>query len=225
MIRISMQFFGADAGGGGGATETTGGAADSSTKEGAQQGTQQTGQPAEKQDDKPDLEKLVQARADKLNAESGKKIAQLQKELETLKREKMTSDELKQFEMSQKEHELAEREQALRDKENRLIAIKAIKEAGLDDGSENALELVDFVLGGSEEEIGTKVKAFSALVQKFVAAKVDKTFRENGRNPNNTGGTGNDNKDKDTSIAEKLGQARAEQLKKSRSILDKYTGR
>jgi len=171
-----------------------------------------------------ELDKLVQARADKLTAEMGKKNAALQKELDKLKKEKMTADELKAHEISEKEKTLAEREKMLADKENRLLAIKAIKKAGLDDGSDKALELVDFVMGEDEETINNKVNVFGELVKKFVAAEVDKAFKKNGRNPNSgNNGSGDDNKGKST-VAEQLGKARADKQKKSNDILKLYTG-
>lgn len=219
-LRLSMQFF---AESGAGEAGNTGG--DTTSGEPVKQGTQS--ETSENKDNNtPDIERLVQARADKLTAESGKKIAALQKELDKLKKEKMTSEELKELEMTEKEQALAEREKALADKENRLIAIKAIKEAGLDDGSENSLELVDFVMADNEETVKERVKAFGALVNKFVAAKVDKTFKQNGRNPNG-GNNGNDGdgKDSGTSVAKMLGETRAEQQKRSREILDKFTRR
>lgn len=170
------------------------------------------------------LEKLVQARTNEQTAELSEKVATLQKELEEQRKANMTAEEVRNFEMSQKESDLAEREKQLQDKENRLIAIKAIKAAGLDDGSDMALELVDFVMAENEESIGRKVNAFGALVKKFVAAEVDKTFRRNGRNPN-SGGSHNETADPGSSIAEQLGKARADKLKKSNDILKYYTGR
>lgn len=171
------------------------------------------------------FEKLVQAKANKLTAEISKKNAQLQKELDTLKREKMTAEELKQLEMSEKEKTLAEREKMLLDKENRLLAIKAIKEAGLDDGSDKALELVDFVMADNEDSIKDKVKAFGNLVNKFVESKVGEIFKDNGRNPNANNSNGNEEeKRKSDSVAESLGKARAEKQKQSDSILKFYRG-
>ena len=172
-----------------------------------------------------ELDKLVQARADKLTAEIGKKNAALQKELDTLKKEKMTAEELKQLEISEKEKILAEREKMLHDKENRIFAIKAIKEAGLDDGSNKSLELVDFVMADTGDAINKKVKAFGDLVKKFVAAEVDKTFKQNGRNPNGGNANGSaGNGDKNNSVAESLGKARAEKQKQSNDILKYYGG-
>ena len=98
-----------------------------------------------------------------------------------------------ELERQEREDALAERERALQEKENRLYAIKAIKAAGLDDGSDRALELVEFVLGGTEADIDLKVKAFGSLVKKFVKAEVDKTFKEHGRNPEQGAGAGDKN--------------------------------
>lgn len=223
MLRIPMQFFANDGESG---TGDAGNSSDSSDNGGT--GTNSGGNEGNNSNNNTntaDLDKLVQARADKLTAEMGKKNAALQKELDKLKKEKMTADELKQLEMSEKEKELAEREKMLLDKENRLLAIKAIKAAGLDDGSDKALELVDFVIGDNEDAINNKVKAFGELVKKFVAAEVDKTFKKNGRNPNNSGGNNTDNQDnqnKTNTIAEKLGKARAEKQKTANDVLKHY---
>lgn len=138
-----------------------------------------------------DIEKLVQQRVDKAIAKLGKDKSDLQKQLEQLKKEKMTDEERKQFELSEKEKLIADREKALLEKENRLYAIKAIKEAGLDDGSDKSLELVDFVMDTDTEAIDNKIKAFDTLVKKFVKAEVDKTFKANGRTPDK--GTTNGN--------------------------------
>lgn len=168
-----------------------------------------------------DLDKLVNAKAEKLNAEMSKKNSELERELVKLKKEKMTADELKRFEISEKEKTLAEREKMLLDKENRLTAIKAIKEAGLDDGSDMSLELVDFVMADNEDSIRAKTKTFGELVKKFVAAEVDKTFKKNGRNPN-ISSDGDSNK---SEVAEILGKARAAKQKQSDDILKYYGGK
>ena len=142
--------------------------------------------------DEEKLEKLIQAKVDRLTARLGKEKAELQKEVDKLKREKLSDEEIKQLEISEKEKALAERERALLDKENRLYAIKAIKAAQLDDGSDKSLELVDFVMSDDTETIDKRVKAFGDLVRKFVTAEVDKKFKSNGRTPN-TGSSGGGN--------------------------------
>lgn len=170
------------------------------------------------------LEKLVQSKVDRLMAEERKKNADLQKRLDKLNKEKLTDDELKQAEIAEREKAIADKERALAEKENRLYAIKAIKTAGLDDGGETSLELVDFVMSDTEENIDTKVKSFKTLVDKMVSARVDATFKANGRNPNGANDSGDSGDDKNATIAEKLGKSRAEQNKKSNDILSHYLG-
>lgn len=129
------------------------------------------------------LDKIIQARVDKEMAAERKKTAEYKKKLDRLQQEKLTDEELKKIELENKENEIAEREKAIADKENRLFAVKAIKEAGLDDGSDTALSLVDFVMGTDETEITSKVKAFKELFDKTVTAEVNKRFKEAGYTP------------------------------------------
>lgn len=133
--------------------------------------------------DEDKLERLIQAKVDKITSKLGREKADLQKKLDTLKREKLSDEERKQFEISEKEKEIADRERALLEKENRLYAIKAIKAANLDDGSDRSLELVDFVMSDDVEVIDKRIKAFGELVKKYVKAEVDQTFKVNGREP------------------------------------------
>ena len=131
------------------------------------------------------LEKILQSRVDRAMAQERKKTADLQKQLERIQREKMTDEELKNVEIEEKERAIAEREKAIVDKENRLYAVKAIKEAGLDDGTDTSLALVDFVMGADEAEIDDRVKSFKKLfndaVNKAVTSEVNKRFKEAGR--------------------------------------------
>lgn len=129
------------------------------------------------------IDKIIQARVDKQMAAERKKNVDLKKQLERLQKDKLTDDEIKQIELDEKERTIAEREKAIADKENRLFAVKAIKEAGLDDGSDISLSLVDFVMGEDKAEINTKIKAFKTLFDKAVAAEVDKRFKNNGYIP------------------------------------------
>ena len=141
----------------------------------------------------PDLEKLIQRAVDRATNKLGNDNKKLRQQLEALKKNKLTADEQAELDRQEREEALAERERALQEKENRLYAIKAIKAAGLDDGSDRALELVDFVIGGTEAEIDVRIKAFGGLVKKFVKAEVDKTFKQHGRNPEQGAGAGDKN--------------------------------
>ena len=129
------------------------------------------------------LDKIIQARVDKQMAAERKKNVDLKKQLERMQKAHLTDAELKQIEIDEREKTIAEREKAIADKEHRLYAVKAIKEAGLDDGSDISLSLVDFVMGEDEAEIDEKVKAFKDLFNKAVTAEVNKRFKDNGYTP------------------------------------------
>lgn len=167
------------------------------------------------------IDKIVQSKVDRLMAEERKKTVELEKQLKTLQKEKLSTEELKRVEVEEREKTLAEKEKALADRENRLYAIKAIQAAGLNDGSDEALDLIDFVISDDEETMNKKVNTFKALVDKMVAAKVGQKFKENGRLPNGAGAQASANTD---NIAARLGQAKAEQAKKSNDILNYYLG-
>lgn len=169
-----------------------------------------------------DIKKLIQSSTDRATADLGKQIAALKKENAELKKKNMSAEEVKKLEDEEREKTLAAREKDLQDRENRLFAIKAIKEIGLDDGSERALSLVDFVMDAEQDKITDKVKAFNTLVQGFVTAKVDEKFKAIGRTPNGAAQTTESKKD--TSVAETLGKRRAEQSKQSSDILNIYLG-
>lgn len=141
--------------------------------------------------DETELEKKLQSMVDRATNKLGNENKKLREELDKLKREKLSDDERAELERKEREDRLAERERDLKEKENRLYAVKAIKKAKLDDGSDASLELVDFVMADTEEEIDNRVKAFGALVNKFVKAQVDETFKRNGGNPGKgAGGSG-----------------------------------
>ena len=171
-----------------------------------------------------DLDRLLKARLDKAMEEERKKNKSLEKEIEKMKRDKMTADELKKYDDEKRDRELAEREQAIADKENRYYAISAIKKAGLDDGGDTALKIVDLVLGKDSDEIDNKVSALNELVNKLVDNKVNEKFKSAGRIPNTGSANANTNTEdkKGNELAKRLGKERAELKKKSDSILKHY---
>ena len=106
-----------------------------------------------------------------------------------------------------------------------ISGIPAIKEIGLDDGSPESLKLLDFVMDKDEAGITAKAKAFKELVDRFVKAEVDKTFKSKGRNPNGGGGNNDEGgSNSDNSIAAKLGEQTAAINKASNDILKHYYG-
>lgn len=129
------------------------------------------------------IEKLVQSAVDRTAQKWGEKYKELERKHKKLQEEKLSTEELKTLEIEEKEKAIAEREKALLEKENRIYCIKAIKKAGLDHGGDEALELIDFIMGDNQEQIDKRVNAFKALFDKFVKEAVDDTFKSSGRNP------------------------------------------
>lgn len=170
-----------------------------------------------------DLEALVQRAVDRATNKLGNENKKLRGQIDELKKAKLSDDELKQLEMQEKEKEIAERENQLKERENRLVAIKAIKEIGLDDGSDAALDLVDFVMAEDEDGIKAKVQSFNSLVKRFVQSEVDKTFKANGRTPAK-GTASATTETKTESIATTLGQNAAKANKAAQTTLEYYIG-
>ncbi len=237
-IRISMQYFADNGADGSGKTDGTDGSDGANNSSSGSDGTStnqnsgaDNGQSTAKgQDDNNGIitsqaiEKIVQAKVDRITEDLGEKNADLQKQVDKLKREKMSDEEIKKLEMEEKEKSIAEKEKALLDRENKLTAINALKEVGLDDGSKDALELVDFIIADDEENIKARATTLKKLIDKRVSEEVAKTFKQNGRTPN--GGTQEqDAANKETSLAQKLGKAKAAQNKTADDVLKYYKGR
>lgn len=168
-------------------------------------------------------ESLIQSAVDRATNKLGNENKQLRKQLEALQKEKLSDDELKDLELKEREKTLADRDKALTEKENRWIAMKAIKEAGLDDGSDASLAIVDFVMAEDENAIKERVKAFDTLVKRIVESQVKAVFKANGRTP----GVGTDtasNAGGENDYAVRNGKHAAATNQKSRSILDSYLG-
>lgn len=87
----------------------------------------------------------------------------------------------------------------------------------------------DIVLDAANAFIGGDIESFCKVLEKYRAAIETNTKSAlMGNNPKPESGAKNDDaadNGKDVSIAEQLGQARAEQQKKARSILDNYLTR
>ena len=230
MLPINIQLFanggGSDDSGGEGGADGGKGADDGAGNDGGTDDTKGKDDGG-KGDDKgkdEDIEKIIQSRVDRQLAKERKEAAAVKKELEKLKKEKLTAEEIEKLKTDEREKELAAKEKELAERENRYTAVKALRKVGLDDGSDAALLLVDFLVAGEDTDadaIKERAKNLNVIINKLVSAKVEATFKENGRNPKGSGnGSGGD--DKNTSLAKKLGEARAASDKKSQDILKQY---
>lgn len=137
------------------------------------------------------IAKAVQAAVDRATNRLGNANKKLKEDLEKERKKNLSAEELKQLELQEKETELAQKEQEIKEKENRMYAIKALKKAELDDGSEETLDLVEFVLGEDETEIDLKVKALQKFAQRVAKNTTDGIYKANGRTPGkgNVGGS------------------------------------
>ena len=151
------------------------------------------------------------------------KIKKLESQIEAMQKEKMSADERKKFEDDKRAKEFAEKEAELKDRENKLYAVKAIKDIGIDCGSEDLSNLTALVTVGVEgaEEIDSRIKSVKAVIDSVVQAECDRRFKEAGRTPKGAGKA----TEEENNIAKRLGARRAESDKKAKSILDYYTKR
>lgn len=139
--------------------------------------------PADPEDSDKKLEKMIQAAVDRATNKLGNDNKLLKKKLEETRKEKLTAEELKAVELQEKEAELEQKQRELQEKENRMYAIKALKKAELDDGSEDTMDLIEFVLGGDEAAIDLKVKALQKFAQRVAKNTTDGIYKANGRTP------------------------------------------
>lgn len=140
-------------------------------------------------DTEDDLDSKIQRAVDRVANKLGNDNKKLKEALDIERKKNLTSEELKAVEIQEKEQELLKKEQEIKDKEHRMYAIKALKKAGLDDGGEESLALVDFVVGKDETVIDYRVKSLSTLINSRIKKEVERTFCDNGRDPGkgNTG--------------------------------------
>lgn len=171
------------------------------------------------------LQYLIQSAVDRATNKLGNENKKLREQLESLQKEKMSDDERKQFEFDAQVKALKLKEQELKEKELRMFAIKAIKDAGLDDGGDTALALVDLLMGESEDAITNKTASLKSLVDKSVKSQVEQRFKASGRDMGKGGDkVEGEDKGKDDDVAIKLAKATASNNKATQSIIQHYSG-
>lgn len=138
--------------------------------------------PPEEDPDKK-LEKLVQTAIDRATNKLGNDNKLLKEQLEKERKKNLSAEELKQVELQEKEAELARQALEIQTEKNRMYAVKALKKAELDDGSEDTLDLVEFVLGEDETSIDLKVRALQKFASRIAKNTTDGIYRANGREP------------------------------------------
>lgn len=180
---------------------------------------------AEQQPTAANIEKMIQSALDRERNKHGNEMKKLRAELEAERKKNLSESEIKDLEMKQEREQFELERAEFKREKNKLFAIKALSEIGLNDGSEDSLALVDFVMADDEEGIMENVKTFKALLERLVKAKVDGVFRANGRTPGvgsetaaNAGGKNAD------SLAVRMGKNTAQTNQQARKTLDYYLG-
>lgn len=173
------------------------------------------------------IQALIQSAVDRATNKIGNENKSLREELEKLRKEKLTDDEVKKLELEEKLKTIEAKEKEIKEKELRMFAIKAVKDAGLDDGGDTALALVDLLMGDDEASITAKTESLKSLVDKSVKSQVEQRFKASGRDMSKGGSKdeGEDDSDKGENIAVKLAKATAENNKATQSIINHYGGK
>lgn len=193
------------------ATETN------ATTEGQQTETKATetnGQEGSKALSQEEIQKLIQSTVDTKTAELGKTIATLKKENADLKKANMTAEQLKEAEKK----EFEEQKAAFELQKRQLFAQGIVAKAGYGNDVE---AVVDFVISDTDANTEKRLEAFKSLVDKIVSETVEQKFKANGRVPNG-GNTTTAGETKNTTIAEQLGKARADQQKQAEDVFKHY---
>lgn len=172
--------------------------------------------------DTASIERMIQSAVDRATQKLGTENKELKKRIDQLTTLNMTDAEKHEHAMSEREKAIEAREAALKAEQNKMYAVGAIKKAGLDDGTDTALRLIDLVMAEDEKGIDTRVETLNTLVKQLVTAEVNKTFAANGRQPGKSNES--DSKSDKNTAAINVGKRAAAASKASQGILDYYTG-
>lgn len=172
--------------------------------------------------DTASIERMIQSAVDRATQKLGTENKELKERIDQLTTLNMTDAEKHEHDMLEREKALKAGEAALKMEKNKMYAIGAIKKAGLDNGTDIALNLIDLVMAEDEKTINTRVENLSTFVKQFVTAEVNKTFAANGRQPGKSNES--DSKSDKNTAAINVGKRAAAASKASQGILDYYTG-
>ncbi|MDO5397055.1 MAG: DUF4355 domain-containing protein [bacterium] len=192
------------------------------TGNGAQNGAQSAQNAQAFNYNDPEFQRFVQSAVDRATQKLGTENKDLRTQIEQLQTANMTDAQKHEHDMTEREKALKAGEAALKVERNKMYAMGAIKKAGLDDGTDTALSLIDLVMADEEKDIDTRVESLNTLVKKLVAAEVNKTFAANGRQPGKSNVS--DSMPDKNAAAINAGKRAAAANKASRGILDYYVG-
>ena len=172
-----------------------------------------------------DLEVLIQNAVNKAIGKLGDENKKLQGELEKVRREHMSEDEIKKLEYDERIKELQEKEAEIRGQQLKMYAISAMKKSGLENGDEDDLKMLDYLMAEDETGIDQRTADFKALMERRVGANVERRFKDSGRDIKGNGRSKGDAAlAPGVGLAKQMGETASKSNEAAQNILNMYTG-
>lgn len=127
------------------------------------------------------IRKIIQSEVDKVRGKYSLELKKKEEELKKVRAEHLTAEEITKLELEEQRKELEEQRRAFTLEKNKNFAKDTLAKSKLCSDAEKTLKLVDLVMGDSEEEIETKIKYVSDVIEEIVNSRVDETFKSSGR--------------------------------------------
>jgi hypothetical protein len=162
LYRLNLQYFSEGEEGGESGQDEPGGEGEESKQQ-------------EKALTMEDVQKLIQAEADKVRTKAAKEKKTLQDELDATKTANMTAEQKAKHDLEKLQNEVNEKAKALQERENKLYAIDELRGAELDN------DFLPFVLAESDEITSERVQTLKSVFMKAVAKANENTYKDTGR--------------------------------------------
>lgn len=182
-LKLPIQFFAADLGGGQGGEPGGQGSAggQSGGDPGGEPGaTGKQGEPTFTPEQQAAIDKLIQSQTDRIRTEYSNKAKEMQHTIEQLKNQGKTKEQLKE----EAERKLAEEQAEFRKEKSMFYASQQLLDAQLD---KRLLPFVAATAGDDEETRNAATDAniaeITAVINDLVKAQVQQKFQEAGYNP------------------------------------------
>lgn len=118
--------------------------------------------------DEEAIKKLIQSEVDKVRGKYSLELKKKEEELKKVRAEHLTAEEVTRIELEEQKKELEEQRRAFNLEKNKNFAKDSLAKSHLCSDAEKTLKLVDLVMGDSEEEIETKIKYISDVIEDIV---------------------------------------------------------
>ncbi len=138
--------------------------------------------------DEEAIKKLIQSEVDKVRGKYSLELKKKDEELKKVRAEHLTAEEVTRIELEEQKKELEEQRRAFNLEKNKNFAKDSLAKSHLCSDAEKTLKLVNLVMGDSEEEIESKIKYISDVIEDIVNSRVEEKFKSSGRQVTRTSG-------------------------------------